>query len=365
MGVEGYGALSVGGEGGDTCVVESLDDSGPGTLRDCVVNRSGPRIVEFAVAGDITLASDLNIRQPFLTIAGETADAPGITIRKTSFSDGEVIIGGTHDIIVRHLRFHGLWELGGPHMNNAATIAIDGDSNPDRIAQRIVLDHLTTRNATDGGPDIWGEVADITVQWCVVIYNWHPTTVSHYPSPYQTRQRISMHHNVYAKNGERNPQIRADVQSFDYVNNIIFDWGFFGEGGGYGIRIRNEPGEPQVNGNFVGNAFLPTIRAQWALVFGSAPGSDATDGGPAQPPSQGTVVNTSSLGELWVADNLLPVENEDHYSTISSAHPIPSEAQVTTWTTDELEAHMLPHVGMLHRNMEEQTIIDEIAAALQ
>ena len=50
-----------------------------------------------------------------------------------------------------------------------------------------------------------------------MFYSWHPTTISHYPAPYQIRQRIGMHHNVYAKNGERNPQIRADVRDLDYV----------------------------------------------------------------------------------------------------------------------------------------------------
>lgn len=95
------------------------------------------------------------LKQPYLTIDGTTAPAPGITIRKTTISNGEVIIAGTHDIIVTGLRFHGLFKQGAPNQNNAATIAIDGDANPDHVAKRIILDHLTSRNATDGGPDIY------------------------------------------------------------------------------------------------------------------------------------------------------------------------------------------------------------------
>jgi hypothetical protein len=361
---EGFGAVTDGGAGGEVCTVSSLDDDGPGTLRECIESQSGPRIVEFDVAGEITLLSDLVVREPFLTVDGETAPAPGITILKSSISDGEFIIAGTHDIIVRHLRFRGLWQMGGPHQNNAATISIDGDTNPDHIAQRIMLDHLTARNATDGGPDIWGEVADVTVQWCFFFYNWHPTTVSHYPGPFQTRQRISMHHNVYAKNGERNPQIRADVRDFDYVNNVIYDWGFFGEGGGYGIRIKNEPGEPQVNGNFINNYFLPTIRPEWALVYGLDPGPDAHDGTPAgPPPPQGTVIS-SAMGALYVAGNELPADNQDHYSTVDQPLTIPPEAQVTTLPAAELESAMLPYVGMRYQDAEEQAILDEIAAAM-
>ena len=78
-----------------------------------------------------------------------------------------------------------------------------------------------------------------------------------------------MHKNVFARNGERNPQIRADVADFDYRNNIVYDWGF-GLRSGYGVRIRNDAGEPKVNGNFVNNYFLPgavspdpSLQAEW------------------------------------------------------------------------------------------------------
>jgi hypothetical protein len=171
-----------------------------------------------------------------------------------------------------------------------------------------------------------------------------------------------MHHNVYAKNGERNPQIRADVRDFDYVNNIIYDWGYFGEGGGYGIRIKNNPGEPKVEANFINNWFYANIRPSWALVFGTVPGADSYDGGPAVPPSQGTVVTTSLMGDLYVAGNILPVENEDHYSTLSNPLVVPEYAQVTTHPAANLAAEVLPSVGMVYRDGEEQAILDEIAA---
>ena len=365
--LEGYGSQTPGGAGGEVFHVTSLSDSGPGTLRAAVADRDydadGPRRVVFDVAGTITLQSDLVVREPYLTIDGATAPAPGITIRKASIHNGEFIIAGTHDIIIQHLRFWGLWQTGGVHSNNAATISIDGDAGPDYVARDIVLDHITARNATDGGPDIWGEVRDLTISWCFFFYNWHPTTVSHYPGPYQVRQRISMHHNVYAKNGERNPQMRADVRDFDYVNNIIYDWGYFGEGGGYGIRIKNNPGEPKVNANFVNNWFLPTIKPAWALVYGTVPGADSYDGGPVLPPPQGKVVTTSSMGDLYVAGNILPAENEDHYATVSQPLPVPPYARVTTFPAANLAAEVLPDVGMRYRDGQEQAILDEIAAA--
>jgi hypothetical protein len=360
---EGYGSATTGGAGGDVYHVTSLWDSGPGTLRDGMTNRSGPRTIVFDVAGTIVLRSDLVVNRPYLTIDGASAPPPGITISQNTIFD-QFIIAGTHDIIINHLRFWGLYVEGGPVSNNAATIAIDGDSGPDHAAQRIILDHITARGATDGGPDIWGEVRDVTISWSFIFYNLHPTTISHYPAPYQVRQRISMHHNVYAKNGERNPQVRADVRDLDYVNNIVYDWGFFG-GWGYGIRIRNEVGEPKVNGNFANNALIPgAVNPEWALVFGRDPGPDSTDGGPAGSPPQGTVITTSQMGSLWVSGNILPPGNRDQYSTVATPLPVPSSAEVTTWPAAELGARVLATVGMKYRTAEEEAILDEIMAAL-
>jgi pectate lyase len=363
---EGHGRIATGGLGGDLYRVTSLANSGPGTLRDAVENRSSPRTVVFDVAGTIVLEGDLVVRRPYLTIDGSTAPPPGITIRQSAMTDN-FIIAGTHDVVITHLRFHGVWERGGRHSQNAATFLVDGDTRPDRVAQRIVLDHVTGRGAVDGGPDIWGEVRDVTVSWCLFFYNWHPTTVSHNPAPFQVRQRISMHHNVYARNGERNPQLRADVRDLDYVNNVVYDWGYFGEGSGYGMRIRSEPDEPSVNANIVANAFVPTSRrAAWALVYGASPGPDRDDGGPAGGAvPQGTVVGGTRMGRLWVAGNLLPLANLDHYSTLPEPLPVPAEFQVTTWPAAELGSRVLPGVGMKYRDEEEQALLDELRAALE
>jgi pectate lyase len=361
---EGYGSIAVGGASGDVYRVTSLADGGPGTLRDGIVRRRGKRTIVFDVAGTITLTKRLVIDKPYLTIDGETAPPPGITIQQGTMRH-EVLIRGTRDIVIRHLRFRGVYVAGGPTRNNAATIAIDGDSPPDRVAQRIVLDHLTVRGSVDGGPDVWGEVRDVTISWSFFFLSRHPTTISHYPRPFQTRQRISIHHNVYAKNGERNPQIRADVRDLDFVNNVVYDWGYFG-GWGYGIRIRNAPGEPKVNGNFVNNLLIPTtVSPGLGLVYGIRPGPDPADGGPSgPPPPQGTVVTTTQLGHLWVSGNILPDRNQDHYSTVPVPLPVPAHAQVTTWPALELRTRVLPYVGMKYRDTEEQSILDELAEAM-
>ena len=136
--------------------------------------------------------------------------------------------------------------------------------------------------AGDSGPDIWADVNDVTIQWSFFYASLHPTTVSATTGANMVRQRISMHHNVYAVNGERNPQLRGDVRTFDYVNNVVYGWGSMPQSNvnsGYGIMVRNEPGEPQVNGlNVVNNAFvaIPNLYPAWGLVYGDKPGADLT-----------------------------------------------------------------------------------------
>jgi pectate lyase len=359
---EGYGYATRGGQGGDIYHVTTLADGGPGSLRDGIFNRTGPRIIVFDVGGTITMTNTFKLNSPYLTINGETAPAPGITITKTDDTN-QFFISGTHDIIIRHLRFRGLYPNGAAAgESDTGIMGIDGDWDPDYYAHDIVLDHLTLLNSPDSAMDIWGEVSDVTVSWCLIANNFHPSTVSYIPDPgqpYERRRRISMHHNVWAHNDERSPQLRAGVADFDYVNNIVYDWD------NYGVRIRNELGEPKVDANIINNYFR-TGEGDPAggLIFGEHPGPDLTEFGPLIPAPQGTVITNSTMGNLWVAGNIFPVGNLDQYSTIASPNPVPTNAQVTTYPANQLMDRVIPDVGMKYRTAEEQAMLSEIVSAL-
>src|SRR4051794_31381387 len=72
-------ATTPGGRGGRIIRVTTLAADGPGSLREAV-EAKGPRIVVFEVGGVIDLGQKtLTIREPFLTIAGQTGPSPGIT----------------------------------------------------------------------------------------------------------------------------------------------------------------------------------------------------------------------------------------------------------------------------------------------
>jgi hypothetical protein len=97
-GAKGYGRFAPGGCCGRVIEVTNLNDSSPGSLR-AAIEAEGPRTVVFSVSGLITLESRLIIRNPFLTIAGQTAPGKGVCIRKYNLS-----MMGARDVIVRYLR---------------------------------------------------------------------------------------------------------------------------------------------------------------------------------------------------------------------------------------------------------------------
>ena len=71
-GAEGFGASSQGGRGGRVIEVTNLKNSGPGSLR-AAIEAKGPRIVVFRRGGTIELLESLEIENPYITIAGQSA----------------------------------------------------------------------------------------------------------------------------------------------------------------------------------------------------------------------------------------------------------------------------------------------------
>lgn len=89
---------TMGGEGGRIITVTTLDKEGPGSFTEALAAK-GPRIIVFEVGGAIDLArSTINIDEPFVTIAGQTAPSPGITLLR-----GGIDVR-THDVKISHLR---------------------------------------------------------------------------------------------------------------------------------------------------------------------------------------------------------------------------------------------------------------------
>lgn len=229
-GAEGFGAKSVGGRGGRVIEVTNLDDSGPGSLRACV-EAEGPRTCVFRVGGTITTYSDIRATSPYLTIAGQTAPGGGITLRASPDYYEEPITIRTHDVIIRHIRFR----AGASTIPNSSRRSFRLDSG----AYNVIIDHCSFSWATDQPLLLIDGVHDITVQWSVISEGLNASThdegglIAHskgfsvsgksYHSTDRTG-KITIHHNLLAHNGQRNPQ-NAGFDLEDVVNNVIYNWG--------------------------------------------------------------------------------------------------------------------------------------------
>jgi hypothetical protein len=228
--LEGFGADTPGGAGGALVRVTSLDDDGPGSLREALAG--GTRTIVFDVAGEIVLADHLYVSGPFVTIDGLTAPPPGITLR----GRGLIIHGsrGAHDVIVRGLRVR------------ASTV--DGIQIA-HGAHHVVVDHVSIDGSADGNLDITEDAHDVTVSWSILSRPADPQ--KNMLIKYRA-SRISLHHNLFVNAVQRNPAVSIDDDgtpaadtTVDMRNNVVAGWG-----PGYGTWIR-----AQARANVVANYY--------------------------------------------------------------------------------------------------------------
>ena len=147
-GAEGHGRYVTGGRGGKVVHVTNLNDSGTGSFREAV--KSGKRIIVFDVAGVIALKSDLKIGDN-ITILGQTAPSPGITLRYYTVQPG-------NNNIIRFLRIRRGEEK---NINDGA------DATWQRNKTGIIFDHCSFSWSIDEVASFYDN-NNFTMQWCTV-----------------------------------------------------------------------------------------------------------------------------------------------------------------------------------------------------
>jgi pectate lyase len=216
-GAEGFGAQTPGGRGGKVLFVRNLNDSGPGSFREAV-NAKGARTVLFRVGGLITLKSPVNVTEPFLTIAGQTAPGDGICIR------GSEVSIRTHDVIVRYVRFRP------GDISEGEVDALDIMEN----SHDVIVDHCSATWSIDEDLSPSGAIHDVTVQWSLIAEGLNNSTHHKGPHGYGSLVRaaggLTLHHNLWAHNTERSPRLgdnygKPPYPVFDVRNNVMYDYG--------------------------------------------------------------------------------------------------------------------------------------------
>lgn len=215
-GAEGFGAYTPGGRGGKVLLVTTLDDSGPGSLR-AALEAKGPRIILFRVGGVIQLKSALVIREPFVTVAGQTAPGAGICLRTDSSTHADaLVINGTHDVILRYLRVQNGKGPQPSHYDDG------GDCISIYDSENFIIDHCSAHWGCDEGLSVTGACDRYTIQWTLIAeslnYNRHSMATI------LSGERCTWHHNLLAHNGSRNPLFAGGTRC-DFRNNVLYNWG--------------------------------------------------------------------------------------------------------------------------------------------
>ncbi len=238
-GAEGFGAATPGGRGGRIIPVINLNNEGPGSLR-AACEAEGPRIVIFRVSGTITLTKKLIVKNPFLTIAGQTAPGDGICLRNFTF------VIATHDVVVRYVRSR-LGDLTAQE-DDSITLAAG--------AHNVILDHCSATWSIDEALSLAGDVSNVTVQWCLIAeglnHSKHAKGSHGYGSLSRANGPVTWHHNLWAHNNSRNPRLgdnygRPPYPTFDVRNNVIYDYGEIASGLTQGV----------LKVNYIGNYIRP------------------------------------------------------------------------------------------------------------
>ena len=218
-GAEGWGAESIGGRGGQVIEVTNLNSGGPGSLRACAEDASGPRICVFRVAGEIVLTgSRLKIRNAFLTIAGQTAPGGGITLRAADYSVRPIIQfeNGVHDVIIRYITVRPGWNSG------------ERDAISFRGGHDIILDHVSLEWSTDEiigiNPSEGESVSKVSIQRSILAEALRPHSTGILFAGEDDLSQITLHHNLLAHNAHRNPRV-GDSRKIEFINNVVYNWG--------------------------------------------------------------------------------------------------------------------------------------------
>jgi hypothetical protein len=240
-GAEGYGRFAIGGRGGKVVKVTNLDDSGPGSLR-AAVEMNEPRIVVFDVSGKIVLKSTLGLRNPYLTIAGQTA--PGLGICIANYNMGAM---GSHDLIVRYMRVR---------PGNTSGETLDGmglASSTD-----CIYDHCSISWTQDEAFSSRG-AGNITLQRTLISEALNVAGHRKYEPGKQHGFAASIggdigsfHHNLLAHCSGRNWSLAGGLDKatrhagrLDLRNNVVYNWG----------HRTTDGGAKEVN--FVNNYYKP------------------------------------------------------------------------------------------------------------
>jgi hypothetical protein len=243
-GLVGFGTTTTAGRGGQVYRVTTLAESGTGSLKACI-DQKGPRVCVFEVSGTIKLTANLPIRNPNITIAGQTAPSPGIMLR------GASLIIKTSDVLVQHIRVRPGDDPSGPNADNRDALRIEGDEGAP-LVNNVVVDHCSFSWSIDEMATAWLNWDNITLSNNIFAEPLNDSLHPKGPHGYgilfgPVDGHATMSNNLLAHMVERNPLTNATNAVI--VNNVIYNWK------NMAIDLQSQKGAITKN-TVIGNVFI-------------------------------------------------------------------------------------------------------------
>ncbi len=171
----------------------------------------------FETGGSVTIPK-LEIKKPYLTLAGQTAPGDGILIK------GNRVVVKNHEVIVRGMRFRPGRGAGAGVDGFGIVAGADGVNN-------VILDHISVSWSTDEVMGIFGtlgDVTNVTVQNSLIgegllTHNFGLLISRKHKQP-KGPGRVTVYRNLLTNCSERMPAVSSSVKEAEVINNLSYNW---------------------------------------------------------------------------------------------------------------------------------------------
>jgi hypothetical protein len=322
--------------------VTTRSDSGAGSLR-VALEDSRPRVVIFEVSGYID-TSGIVVDDPCLTIAGQTAPSPGITLRGGNLQTIEI---RTHDVLVQHLRVRS-------GDSNCNTTNLGAWWYTTEQVDNIVFDHISSSWSTDEGVYFKGNgvtASHFTVWRSIMSEGLYNVPCGPLGSgSISSAASTSYIQNLFANNFVRNPSVSGYVHR---LNNVFYHW--------------NEGNGPTTASYFGGGQFFVTDIGNRSIVGpNNSNGYQFSHFGDGSSPSGSQRYSSDNTLDNATGFTVSPLFNQLSYNptvgVVPSQAPIPSG--FTPMPSSAVEAFVLENAGArpTDRDSVDARIVSEVTA---